>query len=160
MSESFSFGLLLLRWIHFVGGVIWIGTLVYLRLIELPRVKSRESLSIPSDLVNRLNILLVVASITGLTAGVGLALILSNLSSNVFTSTGWGYSIFFGSILALIALVATFGGVMPALDKLSSLSMDTRNHSIIARRGELWLDAAILFGIIVLLMMAYAGTVR
>ncbi len=160
MSDSLSLGLLLLRWIHFVGGVIWIGTLVYLRLIEFPRVTSRGSPSIPSDLVNRLNILLVAASITGLTAGVGLALILSNLSSNIFTSTGWGYSIFFGSILALIALVATFGGVMPALDKLSSPSKDTRNHSIIARRGELWLDAAILFGVLVLLIMAYAGTVR
>ncbi len=150
--------MLLLRWIHFVGGVTWIGTIFYLRLVGLPSMASSDGNRLSSNSVSRLNLVLVTMSITGLTAGVVLALVLSGLDANVFATTVWGLSVFAGAIFALTALVATFAGVMPILEQISAGGQDTRQRALLFRRGKLWLNLAAIFGVLVLLMMAYAGS--
>ncbi len=148
----------ILRWIHFIGGVTWIGSLFYLRFVALPSQKTHDPhLSMSS--VSRLSTLLVVSSISGVTAGVSMALILSGLNSGVFTSTDWGIAIVIGAFFALLLLMATFVGVIPALEQLSEISGESSLKDSLRRRGELWLNVAIVLGVSVLLAMAYAGSI-
>src|SRR5712692_1143866 len=148
----------ILRWIHFVGGVTWIGSLFYLRFVALPSQKTHDS-HLSMESVSRLTTTLVVSSISGVTAGVAMALILSGLNTGVFTSTGWGIAIAIGAFFALLLLVATFVGVIPALEQLSEVSGESSLKDSLRRREELWLNVAMVLGVSVLLAMAYAGSI-
>ena len=158
MPDATSVLLVILRWIHFLWGVTWIGTIFYLRAVELPFMKSRGDLRLSADAISRLNLVLVATSIIGLTAGVVMALFLTGLNANVFTSSPWGFSIFIGAIFALVALVATFAGFIPTLERLSSEKRSASEQALLLRKGELWLNLAALSGVLVLFMMAYAGS--
>ena len=150
--------MLILRWIHFVGGVTWIGSLFYLRFVAFSSQKTHDPhLSMKS--VSRLSTLLVVTSISGVTAGAAMAFMLSDLNTGVFTSTYWGIAIGIGAFFALLLLVATFVGVIPALEQLSEKSGESSLKESFRRKVELWLNVAIVLGLSVLLTMAYAGSI-
>ncbi len=159
MPDNFSFLMLVLRWAHFAGGVTWFGTIFYLDLSYFPAVQRGKASPLSQELVTRLNILLVFSSILSIVAGVSLALVLSNLDTGVFTSTAWGLSIFAGGLFALGALISTFAGVLPALDRLSSKEVENDERNRIMARTRRWLTLTVVLGVLVLLMMATAGSI-
>jgi uncharacterized membrane protein len=158
MPDNFLFLTLVLRWVHFVGGVTWFGTIFYLDLSYFPEVQRGKATPLSRELVSRLNILLIFSSILSIVAGISLALVLSNLDTGVFTSA-WGVSILVGGLFALGALVCTFAGVLPALDRLSGREIENDERNRIIAGARKWLTLAVVLGILVLLMMATAGSI-
>ncbi len=156
--DGFSLLVLGLRWAHFVGGIIWIGTIFYLGMFFLPAVRRGKVVPLSQELVSRLNVLLASSSVVSIVAGVSLALVISNLDTGVFASTAWGLSIFVGGLFALGALVCTFAGVLPALDRLSGKGVENDERDRIIAGTQKWLRLAVVFGVLVLLMMAAAGS--
>lgn len=84
---------------------------------------------------------------------------MSNLDTGVFTSTAWGLSIFVGGLFALGALISTFGGVLPTLERLSSKELGNGERDRIMSRTRKWLALTVVLGVMVLLMMATAGSI-
>ncbi len=149
--------MLFLRWVHFFGGVFWIGTLFYLGMVQLPALSRARTGGLSEEHVSRLNSLLVITSMSSIVAGVSMALIISQLDTGVFFSK-WGLSILGGGVLALVALVATFAGVLPALQRLSSSQLDETVRGMALRLGQRWLNLTMALGSLVLLMMAMTGS--
>ena len=158
MLDSTFIVMFILRWIHVIGGVTWIGSLFYLRFVVLPS-QNAPAPHLSMNSVSRLTILLVVSSISGVTAGVAMALILSGLNTGVFTSTNWGIAIAVGAVFAFILLIATFVGVIPTLEQISEISGESSLKDSLRAREELWLNVAMVLGVSVLLAMAYAGSI-
>ena len=158
MPDALSYLLLILRGIHLLGGVAWIGTIFFLGMVELPSMRRGRAGSFSSEFVSRLNGLLVVTSMSSVVAGVSMALLLSGLNTGIFISTNWGLSIFLGGLVALGALVATFAGVLPVLERLSSEELQASEWNLALSRAQKWLNITIVLGAMVLLMMASAST--
>ena len=158
MPNVLAVVLLILRWVHFLGGVIWFGTMIYLGIVQFPTIGRNGAAKVSSDSVSRLNILLVVASVLSAVTGVSIALMISGLDTGVFTATGWGLSVFFGGLFTLIALVTTFAKVLPALERLSSGTLSNTEERRAAREGQNWVNATVVLGVLVLLLMASAGS--
>ena len=158
MLDSTFIVMFALRWIHFIGGVTWIGSLFYLRFVVFPSMKTpKPHLSMLS--VSKLSTLLIITSISGITAGVAMALILSGLNTGIFTSTDWGIAISLGAFFALLLLITTFVGVIPTLEQLSEAAEGSSLKDNLLRRGELWLNVAVGLALTILLAMAYAGSI-
>ena len=137
---------------------MWIGSLFYLRFVAFPSLRTSNS-RLSTHSVSKLNTLLSVTSISGITAGVAMALIISGLNTGVFTSTVWGIAISLGAFFALLLLITTFVGVIPALVQLSEAGDESSLKDSLQRRGELWLNVAVVLAVTVLLAMAYAGSI-
>ena len=150
--------MLFLRWVHFVGGVAWIGTIFYLGMVQIPAMGKARSYAISPEYVSKLNNVFIFTSISNVVAGVSIALVISGLDSGVFTSTVWGLSILAGGLLALAALATTFRGVIPAMERLSLGDLTDSERLELFGRGRTWVNATMFLGTAVLLMMAAAGS--
>lgn len=158
MADALSYLLLVLRVVHLLGGVAWIGTIIFLGIVQLPSIRRGRTGSLSSEYVSKLNNLLVVTSMSSAVAGVSMALLFSRLNTGIFISTNWGLSIFAGGLLALAALVTTFAGALPVLERLSSPGLSDKERDRLLAKGQNWLNATIILGILVLLMMASSGS--
>ncbi len=127
-------------------------------MVQLPSMRRGKAGNFSSEYVSKLNNLLVITSMSSIVAGVSMALFLSGLNTGIFISTNWGLSIFLGGLVSLGALVATFGGVLPVLDRLSSEELSASERNLALARGQKWLNVTTVLGVIVLLMMANAGS--
>ncbi len=146
--------MLVLRWIHFLGGVAWVGTIFHLGMVELPSLSPSQERTVLPAFAKKLNTLLVTTSITSLTAGLAMSLLISGLDTGFFTSTSKGLSISIGAISALIVLVATFAGIMPSLERLTIEGLDQKKKEVILSKARNWARVAMFFGSLVLLFMA------
>ncbi len=158
MSNVLTAILLILRWVHFLGGVVWIGTIIYLGTVHFPAVRRNGTLAVSQESVQKMNNLLVVASILSAVTGVSIALMISGLNTDVFTATSWGISIFVGALFTLVALVTTFAKVLPALERLSSGTPGKIEDRRTIREAQIWINVTMALGVLVLLMMASAGS--
>jgi len=153
--------LLVLRWVHFLGGVAWIGTIFYLGSVQLPAMRRGKLGAMSPEYVTWLNNLMVATSMSSVIAGVSMALILSGLNTEVFVSTirgFWGIAILLGGMFALASLVLTFAGVIPALQRLSSPLLTDSEKIPLLEKAQTWLKVTMLTGATVLLLMASAVT--
>ncbi len=146
--------MLILRWIHFLGGVAWIGTIFHLGMVEFPSLSSSRDKAVSPTFATKLNTVLVSMSITSLTAGVAMSLVISGLDTGFFTSTSKGLLISVGAISALVVLVATFAGIMPSLEHLTIEGLDQSKREAILTKGRAYVRVGMLFGSLVLLFMA------
>ena len=158
MVEAYSFAMLAIRLVHFIGGVTWIGSMVYLGLVHLPSVKEKSENTLTLRGVSRLTNLLIITTIPSLTAGAAMALILSGLNTDILTASPWGLSIMAGGLIALAALVTTFTVVLPCLEKLSAENLQAHERDSLVARCQRWARITIILGILVLATMAAAGT--
>ncbi len=146
--------MLILRWIHFLGGVVWIGTIFHLGMVEFPSLATTQNKTLSTTFANKLNTVLISTSIVSLTAGVAMSLVVSGLDTGFFTSTSKGLSITIGAVSALVVLVATFTGITPSLERLTTEGLDEYEREVILSKGRAWVRVAMLFGSLVLLFMA------
>ncbi len=158
MTDLLTIVMLFLRWVHFVGGVAWIGTIFYLGMVQIPAMRKTGSYRVSPENVSKLNNVFIFTSISNIVAGVSLALVISGLNSSVFTSTVWGLSIFVGGLLAMAALATTFRGVIPAMERLASGELTDSERSDLFGKGRTWVNATMALGTAVLLAMAVAGS--
>ncbi len=158
MTDLLTIVMLFLRWIHFVGGVTWIGTIFYLGMVEIPAMRKARTYGISPETVSKLNNVFIFTSISNIVAGVSLALVISGLNTGVFTSTVWGLSILVGGLLAMAALATTFRGVIPAMERLSSVELTDSERRELFGKGRTWVNATMALGTAVLLAMAAAGS--
>ncbi len=158
MTSLLTVGMLFLRWVHFVGGVIWIGTIFYLGMVQIPAMRKAGSYAVSPEYVSKLNNVFIFTSISNVVAGVSMALVISGLDSGIFTSTVWGLSILVGGLLAMVALATTFRGVIPTMERLSLGELTDGERRELFGRGRIWVNATMALGTAVLLMMAAAGS--
>lgn len=87
-----------------------------------------------------------------------MALILSGLNTDILTASPWGLSIMAGGLIALAALSTTFSVVLPTLEKLSAENLQAQDRDSLVVRCQRWARITVILGILVLTMMAAAGT--
>ncbi len=158
MVDAYSATMLAIRIVHFVGGVTWIGSMIYLGLVHLPSMKGTNGNNLTPRAVSRLTNLLIITTIPSLTAGAAMALILSGLNTDTLTASPWGLSIMVGGLIALAALATTFAVVLPTLEKLSAENLQSLDRESLVARCQLWARITIILGVLVLATMAAAGT--
>jgi uncharacterized membrane protein len=158
LADLLAIVMLFLRWIHFVGGVTWIGTIFYLGMVQIPAMRKTGNYGISPENVSKLNTVFIFTSVSNVVAGVSLALVISRLNTGVFTSTVWGLSILVGGLVAMVALATTFRGVIPTMERLSSGELTNNERRELFEKGRTWVNATMALGTVVLLMMAAAGS--
>ncbi len=132
-----------LRWLHFVGGFGWLGSLLFLAAAlspSLSRLAPPQRLALLEALAPRLNRLLLATSITNVVAGASLALLRTKLETGIFLSSQWGLTILFGALMALALLVITAGMILPLLERYSP-NLDVASSARISEQESASLEA-------------------
>ena len=106
----------LLRLLHIVPGVVWVGSVVFLALILQPALAKagpEHAAAVMKHVVKPLSILLHSAALSTMVVGVILAFrVRPDGLFDVLWSTGWGWMIFSGFVFAVVGYAL---GVMASI---------------------------------------------
>ena len=166
MADAVSLLQLVLRWLHFVGGFGWLGSLAFLAAVlspSLSRLAAPQRVALLEAVAPRLNQLLIATSIVNVVAGASLALVRSNLEAGIFLGSQWGLAILSGAIIALILLAITAGIILPLLehyipnvDETAFSRVSEEESASLEVRLRRWSGLAAGLGVAVLFFMALA----
>lgn len=112
--------LILLRWVHFVAGIIWIGLLYFFNLVNVPSMKVIDASARPAVVTTLLpRALAWFRHAAWVTVLAGLLLIYSLYwqKGDIVTSNN-AKTIFSGMILGLIMLINVWGIIWPNQKKI------------------------------------------
>lgn len=119
--------MVILRFIHIVLGVLWVGGLFALSVIVLPGMMK---LGIPADgLMRTLNarkfpqIMMAFGGLTVL-AGLTMMYLLSHGNEQVFFSSHFGRTLSLGGLCAILGLVVGGAVTRPAVEKMGRIGAD------------------------------------
>lgn len=155
-----------LRWLHFVGGFVWLGALFFLAVVLSPSISHlaiNQRIAILQKLAPRLSHVLIASSVANVIAGVSMSLLLSNLRTDIFLGSKWGLAILSGGLVALMVLVITAAIILPALERYSpdpetgaSLDLSENESQYLEARLKQWSGLGTGLGVAVLFLMALA----
>ena len=158
--------LFLLRDIHIVGAVFWVGGVVVLTLFVLPAARSTapsgQQMLMDIMLRRKLSVYLIVAAILTTLAGLLLYGRNMSLSGGAWGRSSMGIGMTIGAICSIIAVIIGMSISAPAAKKLAGagapgatpLSDEERNR--LQRRGELASHIVLFLLAIAALTMATA----
>lgn len=122
-----DFYLILLRWLHILAGVYWVGTTFFLAGFIEPtmRATSPESSKVMQHLIGKTRHITMMSIAAGTTVAAGVLLywrVSSGLNNDWLTS-GTGIGITVGAVAGLIAFIIGFAVMGRSSNKLGALSM-------------------------------------
>ena len=119
MAEAIDFWFIILRWIHIVGGITWIGLLFYFNFVQVPTFKeldgATKNVLIPR-LVKRALFWFRWAAVVTVLAGWLYFLsrwTIDGFSITAFTTVWWYVSILTGGFLGTFMFVNVWGVIWP-----------------------------------------------
>lgn len=123
--------MVVLRFIHIVLGVLWVGSVFAVTIVLVPGMKE---LGVPLDPVMRTlahkKFSQMMMAFGGLTVLAGLAMmaVLSHGHGAAFFGSHFGRTISLGGLCAILALALGGSIVRPAMDKAGKLQADLKNN--------------------------------
>jgi hypothetical protein len=118
--------LLILRVLHILSGVFWAGSVIYLAAFVLPAVKTSgaDGSRFMQNLMrtNKLPVWFAIAPIVNVLVGLRLLDILSNHFSAVWLSSAYGFTLFIGGMIAIVAFLVGIAVNMPSSIGISKIS--------------------------------------
>lgn len=117
--------LFVLRIVHVLGGVLWVGTAVFVAAFLMPAMKDAGPAAgaVMAGLQKRkMMVFLPVTAILTLLSGIRLLMIVSNGFDGSYFSTGSGQIFGFAGILALVAFVLGMFISRPAMGRASAIA--------------------------------------
>ena len=157
--------LFLLRAIHVVGGVLWVGGVVLVSFFLLPASRAVGPAAQPmmQDIMGRRKLPVYLMSVGILTTVAGLLLMWRSisLSGGAWTRTPMGVGISIGAAAALIALVVGMTVSAPAAKRLSGppaagAPLTDQERAALMRRVAIGARTTLVFLAIAALFMATA----
>lgn len=124
--------LIVLRLVHIVGGVFWVGASMYLTFFQLPAVAEAGSAggAVMAGLQRRrLFTVLPVVAITTILAGVRLLQVTSNGFAAAYFQSAMGQALLVASITTVIAFVIGFGVSRPAMLRAARLGVQRESSA-------------------------------
>ena len=125
--------LLVLRFIHVVGGVFWVGAALFNAFFLLPVMKESGPAAAPVMIGLQKRKMMVVLPVTGLIvilAGIRLMMIASNGFARSYFATGSGKGFALGGIFATVALLIGLIVVRPAMSRVAGLQQSAASDEI------------------------------
>ncbi|HEX4562590.1 MAG TPA: hypothetical protein VH113_12220 [Gemmatimonadales bacterium] len=123
--------MVILRFIHIVLGVLWVGSVFAMTIVVAPGMKE---LGLPLDPLMRTlahkKFPQMMMAFGGLTVLAGLALmwVLSRGNSAAFFDSPFGHTISLGGLCAILALVLGGSIQRPAMEKAGRIQADLKNN--------------------------------
>lgn len=117
--------MMVLRILHIIFGVFVAGYYMFMVPILMPRLK-RLGPSIQGPVMQALMPivmpLMIIAVVVIVGTGVALTLILQEGDLGALFTTGWGWAIFIGTVLTLVAIVLAYGIILPTNFRMQKLA--------------------------------------
>ncbi|MDA0769546.1 MAG: hypothetical protein O2821_04920 [Chloroflexi bacterium] len=136
--------LIVIRLLHIVPGVVWAGSAVLMALVIGPRLKGAGSLSDLAVYGEMARGTAMVMNITGaLTIIFGLVLTMRMDGFSLLFSTGWGWTITFGFVLAVLGM-GTSGALMSASKRLTNATSGSSERSMMSGGNQNAADRVVM----------------
>ncbi len=157
--------MVLLRILHIVSGVFWVGTLFFMEIILEPRLRALGP-TMQNPVMGALMPVLMPVNIVNATitilSGVAMTLIMRGSALGTFLATGWGWAILLGFVTTIAAAVVGFGFVVPAGLRLGKLGQSIQGRppspDEAQQMGQLSARIRTLTRIIFVLLIIAVGT--
>jgi uncharacterized membrane protein len=114
----------ILRILHIVFGVFWVGTVFFSVIILQPRLKALGPAiqnPVMGALMPLITPLMMVSAIILIGTGIALVLIMRWGALDTLFVTGWGWSILLSFVTSMAAAIIGFGVVVPAGLRMAKL---------------------------------------
>ena len=125
--------LLVLRFIHVVGGVFWVGAALFNAFFLLPVMKESGPAAAPVMVglqKRKMMVVLPVVGILVILAGIRLMMLQANGSGRAYFATGPGKGFALGGIFAILALLIGLIVVRPAMSRVAGLQQSAASDEI------------------------------
>src|SRR5215471_12520693 len=121
----------ILRLVHIVFGVFWVGSVLFATFVLMPTLKGAgpPGMAIMKDLGKRMSLIMAVSAILTLGAGIWLMMILSGGAPGVWMQSTTGRTFMIGGALAILAFLLGISINAPAASRMSAIG------EAIAKRG-------------------------
>ena len=121
----------ILRFVHVVGGVFWVGSVLFVTFVLMPTLKGAgpAGMTIMKDLGKRMTRIMIVAAILTMGAGIWLMIILSSSAPGVWWQSATGRTFGIGGGLAILAFLLGISINAPTASRMSTIGQT------IAKRG-------------------------
>ena len=123
--------IVVLRILHIVFSLFWVGIVFYMILILMPRLRALGP-TIQNPLMKALTPVqtryILVSAIVTVLSGVALTLIMRWGSLGMLFSTGWGWSMVIGFITTLVAAILGFGVVIPTGRRMEAIGSSIKER--------------------------------
>lgn len=118
--------IILLRIIHILAGVAWVGTLFVLVFFIEPTSRTIGPAAMPfmQEMIGRRRMTTVVISLGSVTVAAGLLLywnLTDTMGASALLDTGLGKSLTFGALAAIVGLLIGIFGTAPNVRRLAAL---------------------------------------
>ena len=123
--------LLLLRLVHIIAGVFWVGSVLFVTFTLMPAIRAAgpPGAAIMQQLGRRMPVLMMTASLLTIAAGIWLMMIVSGRAPGVWMRTGMGRTFAFGGGLAILTFIGGAAVNMPLARRMTAIG------SAAAKRG-------------------------
>src|SRR5262245_30564801 len=123
--------ILILRLVHIVSGVFWVGSVLFATLLLVPSIRAAGTAgtAVMKELGRRMPPIMMGAAILTVGAGIWLMMLVSGGDVGLWMQSSMGRALGFGGALAIVALV--FGMMInaPAAKRMGAIG------AAIAKRG-------------------------
>ncbi len=122
--------MLVFRILHITAGVLWVGSAFFFTFFLEPALASLGPAAGPlmDELVNKRKVPIIITALAGTTVLGGFFLFWRDVqvagSLSDFLGTGFGKSLTFGAVCALIAFFAGLFGIKPRVEKMEALGAE------------------------------------
>lgn len=155
--------MLVLRLIHVVGGVIWVGTLFFVAFFLMPSAREAGpgAAAVMAGLQRRkLFVFIPVTGILVMLAGIRLMMLTSNGFSGAYFATPSGQTYAWAGGVAILAFVYGFVVARPATERLTKLMASPPNEGdkveIAALQQRIGMSTKIVAGLLILATVGMA----
>ncbi len=117
--------LIIMRVLHIVFGIIWVGTTIFNVLILEPQLKKlgpAVSGPVMGALMPVISPFMGLSAMVVIISGIVLTLMMMGWSLAGFLSGGWGISLFLGFLATIAATVVGFGIIKPTGQRMASIA--------------------------------------
>jgi uncharacterized membrane protein len=123
---------IVLRWLHILGGVFWVGATFLLAGFLEPAIRATnpEGGKVMQYLIGKTRYVTMMSIASGATVGAG-ALLYWRVSSGLSTdwlSSGTGISLTVGAIAALVAFIIGFGVMGRSSNRMGAISQEIQSQ--------------------------------
>ena len=154
--------LLVLRTVHILGGLFWVGGAFVVGLFILPAARALGPAGMPVIqhimLRRKLAVYLPVSAVLTVLAGAALYWNDMRLSGGAWRTSPMGQGMTFGAAVALLAVVAGMGIASPAAKKLAmgGASLSDEERTRLGKRAAIGSQASMVLLLIATVAMAVA----
>src|SRR5262245_12376373 len=113
----------ILRLVHVVGGVFWVGSVLFVTFVLMPTLRRAgpAGVAIMKDLGRRMSMIMIVSAILTMGAGIWLMMIQSGGAPGVWMLSPMGRTFGIGGALAILAFLLGISINAPAASRMSAI---------------------------------------